>query len=37
MISRVDLDNFLEAHKQITIDLDALASEAIEELLGGGR
>lgn len=37
MISRVDLDSFLEAHKQITLDLDALASEAVEELLGDDR
>lgn len=37
MISRTDLDRFLEAHKQTTIDLDALADEALKELRQGGR
>jgi len=37
MVSRTDLDRFLEAHKQTTIDLDAMADEALKELRQGGR
>jgi excisionase family DNA binding protein len=37
MIRRADLDTFLEAHRQIPMDLDALANDALAEFGLGGR
>lgn len=37
LLRKADLDNFLEAHRQEAVDLDALAAEAIAELRGGSR
>lgn len=35
MVKRSDLDSFLEAHRQMPVDLDALAAEAIRDLADG--
>jgi excisionase family DNA binding protein len=37
LLRRVDLDQYLSQHRQVGVDLDAVANEVVAELGMGGR